>query len=241
MDKTTLGDRMKQNYENRAKTYLTRRTPVIVRLDGKAFHTFTRGFERPFSDILSRAMVETTQALCEKIEGVQLGFTQSDEISLLMTDFNKFGTAAWYDYNVQKIASVTASIATAHFNAALHRLTGGDTADEKNALAYFDSRCFNIPEDEVHNYFVWRQKDWERNSVAMLAQAHFSHKELHKKNRKDMQTMLDDKGIVWGELEPRWKRGTTLRYDDIAKWMIHYPIFTESPFVIQECLTREER
>jgi len=227
----TLGDRMKMNYENRSKTFLTRRTPVIARLDGKAFHTFTRQFDRPFSDRLADAMVATAQALCESIPGARLAYTQSDEISLLLHDYNKFDTSAWYDYNVQKVVSVTASIATAHFNRLI----------DTEHLAMFDSRAFSIPEEEVHNYFVWRQKDWERNSVAMLAQSMFSHKELHGKNRQAMMQMCDEKGSVWGELDLRWKRGSTLRYDEECKWMTDYPIFVEAPFIVLDALEREER
>lgn len=221
MDKTSIGDRMKDNYEKRNRTFLTRRTPVIIRLDGVCFHTYTKGFEKPFSDNLKNAMVKTTQALCDQIMGAVVGYTQSDEISILLTDFNKFNTQAWYDYNVQKLTSVAASIATAEFNKAI----------DSDKLALFDARCFNIPKEEVRNYFVWRQKDWERNSIQMLAQNKYSQKQLHKKNTKEMKSMLDaEHGIIWGDLEPVWKTGSTIVKDEAKNWVEAYPRFDMEEF-----------
>lgn len=227
----TLGDRMKENYEDRSKTYLTRRTPVIVRLDGKAFHTFTRKFKSPFSEKLSDAMIGTAKALCEEVSGARLAYVQSDEISLLLHDYNKFDTAAWYDYAVQKVVSVTASIATAHFNRLIN----------VPQLAMFDSRAFNLPEEEVNNYFIWRQKDWERNSVAMLAQSLFSPRELHGKNRQKMIEMCGERGEHWESIDDRWKLGTTLRYDTEQGWYPLHQSFVEAPFIVLDALEREER
>lgn len=104
--KDELGDRMKSYYENRSKTFLARRTPVIIRLDGKAFHTFTRGFNKPFDEAMCNAMQETMKYLCENIQGCVLGYTQSDEITLVLIDYQKLTTDAWFDYNVQKMCSV---------------------------------------------------------------------------------------------------------------------------------------
>ena len=119
--KDSLGDRMKENYENRSKTYLTRRTPVIIRLDGKAFHSFTRGMKKPYDEIFHNTMNATMKYLCENIQGCKLGYTQSDEITLLLTDYDTLTTSAWFDYNVQKICSVSASMATMAFNKFLCR------------------------------------------------------------------------------------------------------------------------
>lgn len=115
-NKDSLGDRMKENYENRFKFKLLRRTPVIVRIDGKAFHSFTRGFNKPFDKVLSNAMDKTMQQLCENIQGCVFGYTQSDEITLILNDYKTFETSAWFDYEVQKICSIAASMATAYFN-----------------------------------------------------------------------------------------------------------------------------
>jgi tRNA(His) 5'-end guanylyltransferase len=201
MKKDSLGNRMKDNYENAYRIKLTRRTPVIIRLDGKAFHTLTKSCEKPFDENFNKSMVGTMRALCEEIQGVKCAYTQSDEISLLLTDFDTIDTQAWFDYNLQKLVSISAGMATIAFYK-LYRLTG-----------IFDARAFNIPKDEVKNYFIWRQIDWERNSIQMLAQAHYSHKELHKKNKADMHEMLHEKGINWADLEPKWKNGTFLFKD----------------------------
>ena len=193
--KDSLGDRMKNNYENRAKDFLVRRTPVIMRLDGKAFHTLTKGCEKPFDEELRTAMVRTTIRLCEEIQGAKCAYTQSDEITILITDFDKLNTEAWFNYNIQKMASVSAALAAVTFT------------KEFGREALFDSRVFNIPKEEVVNNFIWRQKDWERNSLQMFCRAHFSHKELNKKNRADMHEMLHKKDLNWAHLLGRWKNG----------------------------------
>lgn len=210
--------RMKANYESRSKQFLTRRTPVIIRLDGKAFHTYTKGLDKPFDEGLIEDMEETTRFLCENIQGVKLGYCQSDEISLLLTDYEDFDTQAWFDYNVQKITSISASMATAKFNLLrTQRVVSeemqkyrGYIENMKTSLAFFDSRVFNIPKEEVSNYFLARQKDAVKNSVAMLAQSLYSPSELHKKNGSDMQEMCFQKGYNWNDLSYKKKRGCTI-------------------------------
>ena len=222
----SLGDRMKENYENRAKTYLVRRMPVIIRLDGKAFHTFTKGLKKPYDEIFHNTMNKTMKYLCENIQGCKLGYTQSDEITLLLTDYDTLTTDAWFDYNVQKICSVSASMATMAFNKYLWEETSEyldvlmalqdldleeeylDTLDSKLGKAMFDSRCFNIPKEEVTNCFIWRQQDATRNAIQMLGQCNFSHKELHGKSCNDIQDMLmTQKGINFNDMPIEFKRG----------------------------------
>jgi len=132
----TLGDRMKTYYENRSQTYLTRYTPVIIRLDGCHFHTFAKGFCKPFDKLLAKTMQMTTKYLCENIQGVKFAYTQSDEISLLLIDYNKedlsIQTEAWFDYRVQKIVSVAASLATFAFNKYFNELYLLDLAEKGN-------------------------------------------------------------------------------------------------------------
>ena len=237
MDKTSLGDRMKNNYENISRYYLTRRTPVIIRIDGKAFHTFTRGFKKPFDDILVKSMQETMKYLCENIQGCVLGYTQSDEISLVLTDYAELTTDAWFGNNLQKMCSVSASMATLAFNKAFNdnivkyidgRLDAGrgitDDLTEytkilinaRNKGAMFDSRAFSIPKEEVCNYFIFRQQDATRNSIQSVGQANFSDKELHKKSTKDIQDMLmTQKGIDWNDYATTLKRGSCcIKVDD---------------------------
>jgi tRNA(His) guanylyltransferase len=200
-ERDALGARMKGQYEHRFRTFLPRRTYTILRLDGKAFHTYTRGLERPFDQQLMDDMAKTAQFLCQEISGTVFAYTQSDEISLLLTDFATTKTQAWFDGNVQKMVSVSAALATAKFN----ELRPGK-------LAFFDSRAFIIPDrSEVANYFVWRQQDATRNSISMAAQAHFSHRELHRKSSAQMQDMLHDgPGINWNDYPARFKRGTVV-------------------------------
>jgi len=193
---------MKENYEYRTKSYIPRRTYTIIRLDGKAFHTFTKGFERPYDTKLMDAMNYATKMLCENVQGCKLGYTQSDEISLLLTDFDKIGTDAYLDGAIQKIVSITASMATAYFNR--YMLENDITAK----LAFFDSRVFSIPEaTEVENYFIWRQEDCVRNSISMTAQSLYSHKELHGVNTSGMQDLCMEKGVNWNDQPDGFKRG----------------------------------
>lgn len=230
MNKDSLGDRMKSHYENIPKTRLTRREPVIIRIDGKAFHTFTRGFQRPFDNILIESMQETMKYLCENIQGCKLGYCQSDEISLLITDYETINTAAWFDYQVQKMCSIAASMATLAFNRAfkdeVEYVLGWAEAEslamyhaqveltkphikalEKGAM--FDARCFSIPKEEVCNYFIWRQQDATRNSIQMVGQANFSHKELQNKSCDKIQDMLMlEKNINWNDFSTVKKRGS---------------------------------
>lgn len=247
--KDSLGDRMKNNYENRAKTYLLRRTPVIIRLDGCHFHTFTRGFVKPFDKRLMKTMQETTLELCRSIQGSVFGYTQSDEITLVLVDYNTLDTDAWFDYSVEKMCSVAASMCTLYFNRIFHnkvrefvnehahvvndKETYGEELSksvEKIMKAYkraieqgalFDARVFNVPEAEVVNAVLWRQNDCSRNSISSLAQAYFSHKELHGKNSSQMQDMLMEKfNMNWNNLSIPEKRGTAIVKNEGGEWYI---------------------
>ena len=217
--KDSLGDRMKSNYEDRYRISLPRRTNVIIRIDGKAFHSYTKGLERPFDKALSDDMDETTKFICENIQGAKMGYVQSDEISILITDYEDLGTHAWFDNNLQKMCSIAASLATAKFNQLrtirrMEELHDYEIMNvvEKTKLAMFDARVFVIPEpEEVVNYFVWRQQDATRNSISMAAQSMFSHKELQNKSTSDMQDMMMlQKEVNWNDYPTRFKRGTAV-------------------------------
>jgi tRNA(His) 5'-end guanylyltransferase len=184
----SLGDRMKQNYENRARYYLTRRTPVIVRVDGRAFHSLP--LKKPFDWKFVDAMILGALHVAGDMQGFKMGYVQSDEASFVMTDYDDLQTQGWFNYNKAKIESITASGMTAAVGRGL-RLMG-----IKN-LAMFDARAFNIPESEVANYFLWRAMDWSHNSISMYAQSFFSHQELHKKSCADMHEMLHNIGCNW--------------------------------------------
>ena len=219
--KDALGGRMKDFYEDRTRHKLARRTNTIIRIDGKSFHTYTRGLDRPFDKGLMEDMDKTTEFLCQSIQGAKLGYVQSDEISILLTDYDDITTDAWFDGNLQKMASIAASLATAKFNQLrMARSTGNFygqqilTAEsiESFKLAMFDARVFQIPyQEEVINYFIWRQKDATRNSISSVAQSLYSPKELHGKKTDEMQEMIFQKGINWNDYTPREKRGSVIR------------------------------
>ena len=227
--KDELGTRMKEFYESVPKTRLVRRMPVAIRLDGKAFHTFTRGFEKPFDEVLGKSMRETMKYLCENIQGCVFGYTQSDEITLILQDYKELTTDAWFDYEVQKLCSISASMATMAFNKFFAKNvdnylfdTGelGNVPEELSDIgktymkaikkgAMFDARCFNIPKEEVCNLIYWRQLDATRNSIQMVGQANFSHKELQNKSCNMIQEMLfAEKGINWNDYPTYLKRGS---------------------------------
>jgi len=206
--KDSLGDRMKGYYESRTKYKLPRRTYTIIRLDGKAFHTYTKKLNKPFDAMLMEDMAWTTKHLCENIQGCKMGYTQSDEISLLLTDFDKLNTDAWFDNNIQKMASVASSICTGYFN----RRREEDDFGRMQPLAYFDARVFTIPTAvEVENYFIWRQKDATRNSVSMVAQSKFSHNQLHHKSVENMKQMLQLVDDPWYKYPDDCKYGNWIK------------------------------
>ena len=249
-----LGNRMKE-YESVSKIKLMKRIPVAIRLDGKAFHTFTKGFKRPFDAILTDTMQETMKYLCENIQGCVLGYTQSDEITLILTDYATFETDAWFDYEVQKLCSISASMATMAFNkfftlnvnnTILSNLVKYDDKDigikkkeeEKyyevleNAArkgAMFDARCFNISKEEVANLIYWRQSDAIRNSIQMVGQAYYSHKILQNKTCEDIINMLreDPNAINWESFNLDSQRGSCCIKTLNNKWYIdkEIPIF----------------
>jgi tRNA(His) 5'-end guanylyltransferase len=222
--KDPIGDRMKSYYEDRTRFKLTRRTNTIIRVDGKAFHTYTEGLQRPFDQGLMEDMNKTAEYLCQNIQGAKFGYVQSDEISILITDYDDIDTHAWFDGNLQKMTSIAASLATAKFNqlrmARACSDSDGDLAEkmlanleiEQFKLAMFDARIFQIPyQEEVINYFIWRQQDATRNSISSVAQSLYSAKELHGKKTSDMQEMIFQKGINWNDYSPREKRGSIIR------------------------------
>lgn len=228
-----LGTRMKVYYEQVPKYRLMRRTPVAIRIDGKAFHTFTRGFAKPFDEVLGNAMVRTMEYLAKNIQGCVFAYQQSDEITLLLIDYQTLDTCAWFDYEVQKMCSISASMATMAFNKYFAeevatwrsrqwndpRHTDPEWWAQQDKLyslycekvsigAMFDSRVFNIPKEEACNLIYWRQVDAARNSVQMAARAQFSHSQCQDKTCAQLQDMLMlEKSINWNNYATRWKRG----------------------------------
>lgn len=228
-----LGDRMK-GYERVGSPTLMRKTPVIIRLDGKAFHSYTKNkaIDFPFSELLRETFSMTTNLVIQKVQGARLAYMQSDEVSILLTDWKNLNTDAWFKYGAQKMVSVISSMFTYHFN----EISGIDSP------AFFDARAFNVPLHEVTNYFIWRQQDASRNSVQMLGRSVFSHRQLHGKNNSQIQDMLMGVGINWNDVETKFKRGhcITSRYNDEDRLMFDVdwepPVFTQNRLYIENHL-----
>ena len=255
--KDELGNRMKMFYENRTRYMLPRKTYTIIRIDGKAFHTYTRGLNRPFDNGFIADMDKTMMYLCQNIQGAKIGYVQSDEISILLTDFDELNTDMWFDGNLQKICSVSASMATAYFNK-LRLLRASEEKPDKwgydvvidNNFAHFDARVFQIGNPiEVQNYFVWRQKDATRNSISSVAQSLYSPKQLHGKSTNQMQEMVFQKNINWNDYSVREKRGglifrskiELMDENGIHGWInTGCPIFTEDPEFLRKMIPKWE-
>lgn len=231
--KDSLGDRMK-GYENVWKTKLPRRMPLILRIDGKAFHTYTAKCQKPFDDKLISLMNETMIHLCKNIQGAQFGYVQSDEISILVHDYKALNSEAWFDRELQKMCSIASGMASAYFTMNSWKIFGpelqGEFKDGKalihlgsnpilyTKMAVFDCRAFVLSEAEVNNYFVWREQDATRNSIQMLARSLYSHKECENKNTSMLQEMTFQKGQNWNDIKTGYKRGRAT-----------YKIQTEAP------------
>lgn len=207
-DKSSLGDRMKA-YEQATRSILPRRTHLICRVDGRAFHSYLRNAKKPFDGRVAAAMNAVAAALCKEMSGSVFAFTQSDECSVLLTDFESHGTQPWFGGVVQKMASIAGSVATVAFNDLYGPASYDWSGEGRTKWATFDARVFTIPDPvEVANYFLWRQRDCVRNSITMAAQAKFSHKALHGKSTGDMQDMLwKQHGINWNDYPDGVKRG----------------------------------
>lgn len=247
--KDDMGDRFK-GYEDVNRIHLTRRMPCIIRVDGRAFHTLTADMVRPWDSGMIAAMTRTALYLCENIQNARLAYVQSDEISILLTDYARLNTEAWFDKNLQKMVSISAAMATLAFNKEIR-----EYYPRKEGM--FDSRAFCVPREDVNNYFYWRQKDATRNSVQMLARTHFSHKSLHGLNNSQLQEKLHaEKGIIWNDTPTHKKRGACVRkmgdYVNASetqgnltvpiRWGIDYkiPQFNQYPTYVNSLLLSED-
>ncbi len=220
--KDDLGRRMKQDYEDALRLVLPRRTYVVVRIDGRGFHTFTKDLERPYSRPLADALDQAALGLCQEMIGCRFAFGQSDEYSFLLTDFEKEDAALWFDGNVQKIVSVSASLFTAYFSRAY------PSTKIAAKIAAFDSRVLVISQrSEVERYFLWRQLDASANSLNMLASAHYTHSELVGKSNTEKHEMLFAKGLNWAKQPADFKRGRMVRRGDDQRWEVDLavPVF----------------
>lgn len=255
MDTSDLANRMKE-YEKRNQYYLQKRTPVAIRVDGRSFHTFTKGFQRPFDEILMTTMQETARYMCENIQNAKFAYVQSDEITIILVDYDTLETDCWFNYRTDKLCSIAASMATLKFNMAFKEAILNEKWEWKNSLtpqsveiqeahnnyiatlkkaaqkgAMFDARCFNIPKEEVANLIYWRQLDAMRNSVQMVAQANFPHKELQGLNQEALKGKLHlEKNIIWDNYPIYKQRGTAVYKSTSGEWIVDkcMPILKEN-------------
>jgi tRNA(His) 5'-end guanylyltransferase len=183
----TLGDRVKK-YENVSNGNLTPRSPAFIRVDGKAFHTFTKGCDKPFDHRVIGSMLYATEQTADQMQGFKLAYTQSDEATFMITDTDTLETQGWFSYEINKLVSITASMFTYYFNREWDR--HGVSGHRKEA--FFDARAFTVPIDDAPNIFIWRQRDWERNSIQMIARSLFSHKELEGKKINELISMIEE-------------------------------------------------
>lgn len=200
----SLGDRMKR-YENVYRLQAIRRLPLIVRVDGRAFHSLTRSCEKPFDKNFINAMVTSALFVAEEMQGFRLAYVQSDEVTFYLSDTETLETQPWFDNTLFKIVSIAAALMSVEFTAYFL----------PSSTAVFDARAFTVPPEEVTNCFLWRAKDWERNSLQMYARSFFSHKELHLKNREAIHEMLHSIGKNWAtDLSEQEKNGTFIQRTD---------------------------
>ena len=230
-----------KNYENCYRLYLPKRQVVIVRIDGRAFHSFTKGFNRPYDAVFAKCMWETAKQLCENISGCVFGYTQSDEISLVLVDYKNINTEPWFGNNLQKIVSISASMATFFFRQNfLDSIVNHNHEDGIHFKAYgekmavFDARAFILPREEVANYIYWRQLDCVRNSIQLAGQAYFSHKQLQNKNCDQIQEML------WQEHQVNWSKYPTWFKNGVAIYKQPRDIYHKNEDGTQSFVVRDK-
>ena len=242
----SLGDRMKE-YERCFKRTLPKRLPVVVRVDLRSGHTLTRHMKKPFDDDFNECMTAVLSALCKEVSLCKFGYSQSDEASIVCYSVTP-NTEPWFDNDLQKVVSISASIATLAFNAKFVELFG--PGDKRASKTIFDARAFVLPEHEVENYFVWRQQDAVRNSIEGLGRAYFSHGELFGVNTDQVQEKLfTEKGVNWNDERTKYKRGFVCKKHEVtvatdfgtatrSKWTIddEPPVFTAEREYVTEAV-----
>jgi tRNA(His) 5'-end guanylyltransferase len=229
-----INSRMKENYESRFKRSIHRRTYAILRVDGHSFSKYTSKLKKPFDQDFNDDMDTVAKYLCEKIQGARFAYVQSDEISVLITDFDQLTTHAWFDNNADKMISLAAAYSTSRF--LLSRIKRQD-----ERLLEFDARIFAISDPfEVANYFLARQRDATKNAINMMGQAYYSTNELRGVNTNQVQELLFQKGVNFNDLPARFKRGGVaerIKYEKspgvirTKMEMVETPVFSDKSFL----------
>ena len=247
--KKTLKDEM-DRYESTVSMSLKTKTPVFIRLEGKSFGAFTQHFQKPYDPIMTRTMQQTAKQLCAEANGCVFAYTASNEITLILTDYHKWNSVPWLDYDVMRMCSAAASIATIAFSKAfadsmewfLQTYNGNDKdnlytayCEASNYGARFEAVCFNVPEDRVCEMVFHQQYQWRRNSILSLANQNFSHREVVGKTLDELHEMLAEKGIFWHDLPTEYRHGSCCSkgvnpFGRKKKWRIdtEMPLLTDS-------------
>ena len=223
MSKDSLGDSMKKHYEDAYRFHLTGRLPIILRIDGCHFHSYTKGCEKPFDKNLTHVMNETAKAICNAVQGAKIAYVQSDEISILLNSYESLNSESWFSNNLQKMVSVSAGIASATFTSLSDQIFG------KTKIATFDSRAFILPKEEVNNYFIWRQQDCSRNSIQMLARSIFSQNECFKKNSAQLRQMCVESNRPWEDMPTSQRLGRCIFKNQRSEVFVNKKTNTSAP------------
>jgi len=220
MGSLKIGDYFKKTYESEPFNTIEPKQNVIIRLDGVAFHTFTKKFKKPFDNILSEAMIQTAKTLCESIHGCVMAYTQSDEISLLINDYSSDNAQGWFGFKRQKLISVSASMCTLFFNEWLDTFMKEYTGFGHDKNAFFDARVLVVKDEDVPSYFKWRTMDAIRNSKLAFGMGYYSHKQLMNKNTTEIVQMVkDEKGADWNKIPDKFKYGMYIIKNLVPKIM----------------------
>jgi len=241
----SLEERM-QRYESVFEGIVQPRTPIIVRLDGSNFSSYTEQLDsKPFNRKFIALMDKTAHEVCSRVQSVKFAYVASDEISLLIHPYKRFTSEPPFGGRIQKIVSITAGIASAFFTMNSWMLWKNDDSIDAGQYidpAYFDARVFTMPENEVANYFVWRQRSYIRNAISGFARTVFSANDLFKKNSDEMLQMMKASGHDFNELSATMQRGRAILYRNSGGYCSIYdtPKFSENRNMFEEMLKTEE-
>ena len=237
---SSLGDRMK-SYEFETRNFLQKKTPVIIRVDGKAFHTYTKPFKTdsdPYNCDIFDSMYCAMQQTHKAIQGCVVSYMQSDECSFLVLDTKAPETQAYFGYELPKIVSIVASTFTVNFYSTIQKFIAKKNYNV-DRLPIFDARAFNIPFEDMSNYFVWRIKDAERNAIQNVARYVLGHKKIQGVPNVTVKQMLTEVGVDFDSLPLGFQRGVI--YNGEANTLLKTSTFKEVEEIIKQNIEKYKR
>jgi tRNA(His) 5'-end guanylyltransferase len=230
-----------RGYKTAYDHVLTGRIPVLAHVDGIGFSQYTRKCAKPFDKALGDLMIDTAIDILGRVQGAVLAYTQSDEITVLLHGYKTHKTSPYRGNRVQKLVSDMSGPTSAFFTQHSHRIWDEGRLEGVRAAA-FATAIFLVPENDVNNFFLWRQKDAIRNSVQMLTRFLYSHKQVDRKNVTDMKAMCNDKGHAWEDLDPRWQRGACVFKSETGALCVdkNVPFFNKDVGYVERHLRTED-